>query len=51
VHALDDKPIERPKQPRGEIIDLMPLLRKSVEEAKGPRALKPRKKAARRRSA
>ena len=54
VHSLDDKPLERPKKPRGEIIDLMPLLRKSVEAAHGggPRGkVGSRKKTARRRSA
>jgi len=53
VHALDDKPLERPKQQRGEIIDLMPLLRKSVEAAQGggSRGKTVRKKTASRRSA
>ena len=54
VHSLEDKPVERPKRQRGEIIDLMPLLRKSVEAAHGggPRGrVGGKKKTARRRSA
>ena len=33
VHALDDAPEPKKASARGEIIDLMPLLRKSVEAA------------------
>lgn len=53
VHALDDKPLEQPKRQRGEIIDLMPLLRKSVEAAQNGalRGKAGKKKTARRRSA
>jgi DNA end-binding protein Ku len=60
VHALDDGPAPKPKAKRGEIFDLMPLLRKSVEAAqsrsstsstrKGPRSTSSSTKATKKRA-